>query len=552
MKFMFTKNILFTNTLFFTVIVIGLLITNTAYAKNQPPALISGEADGIFIADYAISSDENWVVYVADQDNDEISDINSVPIAGGKPTILSKSLSNNGHVNYHRNSPFIISNDNRYVVFLANSGYFTRGRELYSVPINGGVPVKLNGSLVEDGLVYEDFQISPDSKYVVYRANQNIPNVEEIYSVPITGGTPVRLNRPLAQDFDVGDYFDISPDSNWVVYKSDTDSQHKDKLYSVSIKGGTPVKLSGNLPLQDIISFGHDAVIISPDSRRVVYKITQGTQYIKDIYSVPIIGGDAVKLNRDLMPDRYVAKFQISPDSKNVLYIANGHQSGDLFSLFNVPITGGTPIRLNHNGPPVDVNSLQNMHISPDGKYVIYAAYLMYEGYQQQLYRVLINGGPVTNLNKPVPSANNAFYINKHSNQIIYRGPYRSSHFNSLFSRPIFGGQAIQLYQPTAATSGIPHHAISIKNNTVFYLADQGLDDIFELYSTSAYTAYSRKLSHKLPINNYVGRFLISENSNYAVYLTSNKKNELKRALFSVLLRPKNKTCPACILLLLE
>src|SRR5439155_9878102 len=100
---------------------------------------------------------------------------------------------------------------------------------------------------------------SPDSQTVVYTAKQNVDEVYELFSVPITGGTPVRLNAPLVPGGDVVDSppgysvpantFMITPDGTRVVYRADQDTNDVIELYSVPIGGGTPVKLNG--PLAD-------------------------------------------------------------------------------------------------------------------------------------------------------------------------------------------------------------------------------------------------------------------------------------------------------------
>ncbi|MFK7955457.1 MAG: hypothetical protein AB8B96_05120 [Lysobacterales bacterium] len=59
-----------------------------------------------------------------------------------------------------------------------------------------GVPVKLNGPLVEGGDVGQSL-VSSDSATVVYVADQDEDNVREIYSVPIDGGMPTQLRGRL-------------------------------------------------------------------------------------------------------------------------------------------------------------------------------------------------------------------------------------------------------------------------------------------------------------------------------------------------------------------
>jgi uncharacterized repeat protein (TIGR01451 family) len=103
------------------------------------------------------------------------------------------------------------------------------GCELYSVPLTGGTPVKLNGQLVSRGDV-QDLQISPDSSRVVYRADQDTDGVVELYSVALIGGSAVKLNGVLVSGGDVGG-FQLSPDGSRVVYLADQETDEVFELY---------------------------------------------------------------------------------------------------------------------------------------------------------------------------------------------------------------------------------------------------------------------------------------------------------------------------------
>ena len=59
-----------------------------------------------------------------------------------------------------------------------------------------GQPYQISGEMVLFGDVGA-FRISPDASRVVYRADQATDEVSELYSVPLAGGTPVRLNATL-------------------------------------------------------------------------------------------------------------------------------------------------------------------------------------------------------------------------------------------------------------------------------------------------------------------------------------------------------------------
>jgi hypothetical protein len=98
----------------------------------------------------------------------------------------------------HAGISFKISPNSRYAVFRADIEVDGR-YELYSVPITGAMPLKLNPPLVAGGGVYS-FEITPDSQYVIYTAKQKAGDSRaDLYRVPLTGGQAAKLNvGPMA------------------------------------------------------------------------------------------------------------------------------------------------------------------------------------------------------------------------------------------------------------------------------------------------------------------------------------------------------------------
>ena len=89
---------------------------------------------------------------------------------------LNDPLVTNGYV-----IDFQISPDSSRLVYLANQD--TEGvSELYSVPLAGGTVTKLNDPLVTNVNLIRG-QISPDSSRVVYLADQDTDGVYELYGV---------------------------------------------------------------------------------------------------------------------------------------------------------------------------------------------------------------------------------------------------------------------------------------------------------------------------------------------------------------------------------
>ncbi|MDO9085216.1 MAG: hypothetical protein Q7U53_03310 [Anaerolineaceae bacterium] len=240
--------------------------------------------------------------------------------------------------------------------------------ELYSVSIEGGVSIKLNGELIAGGSVI-DFKVSPDPDrdYVVYRADEVVNDQDEIFSVPAAGlGSRVRLlSGSDNPNFDVRSY-QITPNGLGVVYKADVLADERFDLGSVSITGVPPhYWLNGSM-----VAGGQVMLYsISPDSSKVVFTADLNTLGVVELFVVTITGTNLTKLNTVLPPGGDVLGFQISHNSQFVVYYANQ----ELSDINNLYLAGGglPPIKLSNLSHKLD---LIDYDITSDSKGVIYRA----------------------------------------------------------------------------------------------------------------------------------------------------------------------------------
>jgi Tol biopolymer transport system component len=328
-----------------------------------------------------ISPDSSRVVYLADQERDTVIEVYSVPLLGPAEAgvKLNRGLVDGGSVKFFPPDAVQISTDSSRVVYLADQERDTV-IELYSVPLSGpaGLGVKLNGLLMGGGNVMA-FRISPECSRVVYRADQDSNNVYELYSTPLVGpaNEGIKLSKLLTVDGDVID-FDVSPDSRWVVYRAYQDHNELFELHRVPLMGPTTLGVKiGPLLVGGVVKPApFDAVKITPDSSRVVYIAYQPINGQDELYSVPISGpaGLGVKLNGGLAAGGDVTPFLISPDSRRVVYRAN-QQAINVFELYSTPTEGPASAGIKLNGPLTANGSVKDFFgISPDSGRVLYIA----------------------------------------------------------------------------------------------------------------------------------------------------------------------------------
>src|SRR5262245_45140481 len=442
-----------------------------------------------------VTPDSSAVAFLSDADAPGVQQSYRAPVSGGAATRLSSPLAfvpSAGDVRSHAASP-----DGKRIVYLADQDV-DEVVELYSVPTAGGPIVKLNGPLVGIGDVTQ-FRITPDSTTVLYLASQEGPR-PELYRVPIEGGAAVKLNPPLPAGVGRISTFEVSPDGAMVVYtgiQEPPEAFAALQLYSIAITGGVPILLNEplSIPLQ-VSRFE-----ISPDSSRVVFQLLyeDGSQYYNpyiDLYSVPILGGPVAEL---CSAQTYCLSFHLAPDSSRAIFTADV-DTPNLHELYSVPIDGGVPVKLNpqlgggsvahdllfcplpscSGSPPTFDDTWER--ISPDSTRAVFTASESSSGLRE-LYSVPLAGGPATKLNVPPLGVNipDRFEIAAGSSQVVYLGP-RPGGGNAVYRVPIAGGSSFELNGALVPGGSVGAHLESPDGSTVVYIADQDANDVFELY----------------------------------------------------------------------
>ena len=142
---------------------------------------------GRVVLAFEISSDSYHVVFVGDCTTDDVNEIYSVHIRRVSPPVrLNPTLVAGGDVGRHNGDLFAISPDARRVVYIADQET-DDVYELFSVSIDGApAAAKLNGPLHANGLV-DSFEIAATSQRVVFLASPPVLGSRRLYSVVITG-----------------------------------------------------------------------------------------------------------------------------------------------------------------------------------------------------------------------------------------------------------------------------------------------------------------------------------------------------------------------------
>ena len=496
-----------------------------------------------------MDSNSQYVTYTAYKNGDFNTKLYRVPIGDGVPIVLSEATED---VDPHHQ----ITPDNQNVVYIPQALRIPDPsvNALSIVALEGGQPIKLNNT--GTGWNVNNVGISQDGQWVIFSEQPTSFSSNEIYSIPINGGSAVPLTGSVGDNRLDG--YQISPDSQYVIYESDKDSENTMELYSVPINGGPSVKLSTSVDFlgadADITedTNGKGRFIISPDSKRVIFKSRRSI--IFELFSVPIRGGIATKLNHDLIAEDphedSIRDFQISADGQYAVY---RHERGDSINdLYSTSINGGNPIILNAETEPVSVvfwNGRTSAEISANSKRVIYVG-----ANSNDLYSVDISGGPIIKLSSNTSVSQ--YRISPDNQRVIYRGRQDNPMSMELFSVPIEGGKSIKLNPDFVDRMNVggfdlklfrkPGYIISADSKQVAYISDQDVTGIENIYVVPIAGGTATKLSSNMRDETVFRRFQISKDSAFLVYLADQAESgriELFGANIQVRKNQKGELC---------
>ncbi len=467
---------------------------SAAPVKLSGPMVAGGDVDSTFVDEvFRIGPDGSRVVYLADQDTNDVVELYSVPVdASAAPVKLSGTLAAGGDV-----WKFEVAPAGERVVYLANV-LTNKPPELYSAPIDASAaPVKLNGPLM--GGHVSDFRIAPDGTRAVFLADPGASYFYELFSAP-TDGSPVRIDGPLVAGGSVI-AFEISPDGRRVVYLADQDTNDVLELYSAPIAGdrtrtgrgrGIPprsVKLNGRLVAGGNVS---NPFLLSPDGARVVYRADQDQNDVFELYSVPIDRSTGpVKLNDPLVAEGDVDELDsetraIDPQGTRVLFRI--HEEGQyVYELYSAPLDGSaSPAELEDPA----LGGVGPFEVAPDGGRVVFIAYSA-DLETTDLLSVPLDFGSAPRVLSTSVAGDYVypFRVDPVSARVVYRVFHGSSPtaFSELFSVPVAGGSAPVKLHPPLATGpvlrDVDYFLHGPTGQRVVYLADQDTTGIPELYS---------------------------------------------------------------------
>ncbi len=328
----------------------------------------------------------------------------------------------------------------------------------------------------------------------------NVAAPGDLFTVSFDAGSPVQLDiGPGAGD---ARDFKVSPDSVHTVYRSGPNLAQID-LFSVATKGGTPTKLNTGFISTD---FEYQ---ITPDSRYVVYLQRNGLAF--DLFSV-LIGGGVAPTQLNIAPgNQNAVQFHVSPNSQWVAYRAE--PSTGFGNLFTVPTAGGTPVQLNVG---IAAGSIALFQFSADSQTVVHGVH----GHNPStfnIYSVPVAGGPHIKLNVGDGGADPWwFFVSPTADYVVYTAELGNFVFD-LFTVPMSGGDAIKLnVGPGAGNVFVSLVKFTPDGSTVLYRVDRG-SGRYDLFSVPIFGGTPIKMNAGLT-DGVRADYLSSPNGQYVAF----------------------------------
>jgi len=334
--------------------------------------------------------------------------------------------------------------------------------------------------------VFGTLLATPDFTRAVYRADAQVLGREELWSVPIAGGTPVKLNGALVAGGDV-QQVTLSPAGTSVLYVADQQVDERSELYVVPVAGGVATKLNHALPSGHVVG----GAAFTPDGQRILYVEVDTTDgSIADLWSVAPDGSGRVALVGAVVAGGNLTALTF--DSDHVVFVAD-KLVDEVFELFSVPIAGGAVVKLSPllpTGGDVVTAPRAGPQITPDGTRVVYAADQGVNGIDN-IYSVPVGGGPSVAVGGAATfgsSTVRAIVLSDDGARVARVRAYRflpgQPTFVHLAVAELAGGgwRQVDSCPETGEVSNYPRFS-QADSKTLFYVADQEVDERFDLFA---------------------------------------------------------------------
>jgi hypothetical protein len=372
-----------------------------------------------------------------------------------------------------------------------------------------------------------DFKLSPDSRVVAYVADgdaDDADDVDELYVAPV-GGSLRKLNPPLVAGGDINRFrFVFTPDSSQILYLADQEVDERVELFSVPVEGGPARRL--NAPL--VVGGNVTDFQLAAKNGRVVYAADGETNDVVELWSIALSGGGLQKLNGPLTQGGDIGLFELDPLSNRVVYSADQEVDGR-FELFSAPVLGGSSTRLNMPitlGGGGDSGIYSEWAVNPVVPVVVFQA--RNDGLKKNLFAVPTAGGvPHWQLNfKLLPEQRILnFQVSPAGDRVVFNVGANANNTNAfkgnLYSTLIGGGGNADLTEKADPLYGVGSFTFTPDGKRVVYMYQKNASAYPRLEAAGVASGVTTPLYEPGPSDPPLVFFRLSGDSQWAAVFAS-------------------------------
>jgi Tol biopolymer transport system component len=335
----------------------------------SPPAQDNNYVSALFAAPEAGVVVFGWRDSFSSSNDAELL---AVPLAGGPPVpLIPPAVGLRSLVDVH----FVRAAD-ELVVYSADE---TPGAtDLWAVPVDGSVAPRRLSPPAAVGQSPSYVGATPDEQRILFTADYDQPSVYELWSSELDSGASVRLTPPLVAGGNLFSYdVWISPDSRRVVYLADQRSDGVDELFSAPLDGSSP-PVALHAPLTTTMD-ALEPVRFTPDGARVIFAVRISTGVV--LASAPTDGSAApTPLNLPFPTGGGVATSFSGVSSTVALgsggrhaFFLGAQTTAGVVELYSVQVDGSAP-PVRWNAPLVNGGDVTHFALRPGPGALLYRA----------------------------------------------------------------------------------------------------------------------------------------------------------------------------------
>lgn len=230
-----------------------------------------------------------------------------------------------------------------------------------------------------------------------------------------------------------------------------------------------------------------DKVKFSADDSLIYQIVYDG--YGARVMSQSLAGGYPNILTLPIQPHFQRTDISLTPDNQYFIYIANQTPGSPDNNIYAFKKDGSSFTKLN---PSLVTNGdVAEFFYSSTGSRVVYGADADIDT-KEELYSVRLDGTGFTKLNTPITNgAINEWFLSPDQNTVFYRGRSASTDRLEVFAAAIDGSNLRKISDTLQASGDVLAFKVSADGQWVVYIADQVVDNQYELFVAPVYTVSS-------------------------------------------------------------